>query len=129
MILNEAQHLVHECLLNGPARKPLDQIPRRSEHPRFAEAIHDRAGIEGAAGGLKESERRFENIVGRGPADRREIGGDDAVFGGVAGMKGLRHRAEIVAKTAGLGAGDRQRIGGLLRVQAAKLCARRSAAE
>ena len=76
VLTDQPQRGIHHRLLDRAAGKPLDQIAWRGKHPRAAEAVDDRARIEPAAGGLEEPERRFEHVVCRRRAERREIGGD-----------------------------------------------------
>src|SRR6185503_14774264 len=99
---DEAERRIHCGLLNRPAREALDQIARRRKHPRAPETIHDGGRLVAAAGSLKKSERGLEDVVGGREANRGEIRGDAAIFGGVAGVKGLRHRAEVAPYAAGL---------------------------
>src|SRR5580692_8106340 len=98
----------------------LDRHARRSKRPWLAEAPHDRIRIEAAAFGLKESERRFQNIHGSGPSERCEICGHSPVFGGVSRLKRLGHGTEIIAEAAALGGSDSQRIDRLLHIQSAQ---------
>ena len=124
VLVNQAQHFSHGRVRQRSGRMRLDRDAGISQRPGLAEAADDRVRIEAAAFGLKESERRFQNIVGGGPAERGEIGGDGAVFRGVPGLKRLGHGAEIVAEAAAFGGADADRVDRLQHVQAAQAARR-----
>src|SRR5579863_5516795 len=107
----------------------LDRNARRSKRPRFSEAAHDRIRIESAAFRLKKSQRRFQNINGGCPSERRQVGCDRPIFRGVPRLKRLGHGTEIVAEAAALGGPNAEGIDRLLHIQAAKSGACRGAAK
>src|SRR5579863_1273001 len=111
VLMNEAQHFAHGWVTERARRMRLDGDAGRGERPRLSEPADDCGGIEAAAFGLEEAERRLEDVVGCGPAERGEIDGDGAVLRGVAGLERLGHRAEIIAETSAFGGGDADGVG------------------
>ena len=84
--------------LSEPEGYGLMETPGEASVQGLPSFSHDGVGIEAAAGGLEKCKRALENIRRGGPAERREIGGDGAVLGPVAGLERLGHRAEVVAE-------------------------------
>ena len=64
-----------------------------------------------------------------GEAARRQLGRDDAVFGGAAGVQRLGHRSEVDADTGAHAGGDAERVRQLSAVEAQQLRGARRGAE
>src|SRR6266404_358614 len=79
-----------------------------SEGPRVAEFVLNGVEIIAAARRMEKAARRFQYLVGGGPAELRQSGGDNTRLCCAAGMKRLGHRAEILSQAGRLSAGDPQ---------------------
>src|ERR1700720_845765 len=86
----------------------LDGDSGRAESPRIAELVLNRVEIIAAARGMEKAARRFQYLVCGGPAELRQIGGDNTRLRGTSGMKRLGHRAEILTHAGRLSAGNSQ---------------------
>src|SRR6266849_10152551 len=80
----------------------------RAESPRIAELVLNRVEVIAATRSMEKPARRFQYLVGGGPADFRQIGGDNTRLCCSSGMKRLGHRAEILTQAGRLSAGDPQ---------------------
>src|ERR1700736_3710210 len=98
----------------------LDRNARRYQRPGFCQASHNCVGIETAAFGLKKSKRRFQNVVGGCPSERREIDGQRSVFGGMSGLERLRHGAKIISEPSAFSGGNSKGVLCLQWIQAAQ---------
>src|SRR5437879_9110917 len=80
------------------------------ECPWLPQAIHERRWIVRSRESMEETPVRFQNLLGCRPALRNKIGGHDAAFGCVPGLKRLRHGTEIFPQPAGLAGSQAQGI-------------------
>src|SRR5579871_880125 len=108
-------------------RERFDGDPGRNKRPGISEAKG--AGIETSTSGVKKTVVGFEDVVAGGPAEQSEIEGDDAPLSGVPGVKGLGHRAEILAKAGSLAGGDTQGAGADIPVGGVQFHGRSSSSE
>src|SRR6266516_1781969 len=99
----------------------LDGDSGRAESPRIAELVLNRVEIITAARGMEKAARRFQYLVGGGPAELRQIGGDNARLCCTPGMKRLGHGAEILTQAGRFPAGDSQRKESVVEVEAMQL--------
>ena len=95
----------------------LIDTPGKRESPGIAELAFDRLRVVAAARRLEEAAAGFEHDRRRGPAERGEIGRDDARFGGAPGMERLGHRPEVLAQSRRLARRDAERAARLLDVE------------
>ena len=95
----------------------LDGDARSEEMPAAAEALERLVEGPSAAEGRGIALATLEDGVGRGHALTRELGGENPVPRRVAGVIGLRHRAEILLEPGGVGGGDGERVARLDEVE------------
>src|SRR2546430_15042843 len=126
---SKAQHFTHCRMRERTGGKRLDRDARIRERPGFTETVHDRLGIKSPAGSTEPALLRLENFFRCRPTHCSEIGGDNTVFGGMAGRKWLGHRSEVTPKASRLGACNPQRIGDALRIELQQFSACRRSAE
>src|SRR5690348_5232088 len=104
VLANEALHDGHRRMSQRAGREGLDGDAGRDKSPGISEV--EGVGIEAAAGGMEEAVFGFENVVAGGPAEQGKIGSDNTGLGGMSGVKGLGHGAEVLAEARGLAGGN-----------------------
>ena len=107
----------------------LDRDARKRERPGIAELAVDHFRAVAATRRTEEAAVRFQPSGRRGEAERRQLRGDDAAFGGATGVKRLGHRPEVLAQAAGLRGGDTQRAPRRFAIEAEQLRGRRGGAD
>src|SRR4051812_467827 len=85
-----------------------DRNARRAKCPWISEFVDNRFRIVAAARGFEKAARRLQNLVGCGPAEPRQLHGDDARLRRTTGVERLRHSSEVLAQPSGLAGGDPQ---------------------
>src|SRR5712675_1661173 len=103
---NQSEHFTHGWMRQRAGWMRLDRHSGRSECPWLAKSSYDGAGIEASTRGLKKSKWRFQNIFGGGPSVQGQVRGYGSIFRGVARVKGLGHRTEIIPEAPALCGGD-----------------------
>src|SRR2546430_9018683 len=78
---------------------------------------------------MEKTAWRLKNLIGSGPSKISQINRYNSALRRMPGMKGLCHRAEILAQSGCLASGDAQRSPDLLRVKADELSARHGRAQ
>src|SRR2546422_5816429 len=96
---NQFEREPHPGVSERAARVRLDRNAGEGEGPRVAELAFDRPRVEPAARRLEETAAGFEDDRRRGETELGQFRGEDAAFARAACMKGLRHRAEILARS------------------------------
>ena len=114
---------------NDPDGCGLIETPGDASVHGFVEAADNRIGIETAAFGLKKSERRFQDIVGGCPSERREVNRQRPVFGCMPRLERLGHGTEIISEASAFGSDHAESILCLQWIQASQLGAGRGAAK
>src|SRR6267378_3425328 len=90
---------------------------------------NDPVGIETAACGLKETERRLQNVVGGRPSERGKVDGYSPIFSGVSRLERFRHGTEIISEAPAFSGDNTKRVLCLQHIQPSQLRASRGAPE
>src|SRR3989449_4735897 len=126
---NQFEREPHPGVSERAAWVRFDRNAGEGERPRVAELAFDRPRVEPAARRLEETAAGFEDDRRRGETELGQFRGEDAAFARAACMKGLRHRAEILAQPRGLARGKPQRAPRAFAIEAEQVCGARGGAE
>src|SRR5882762_3545975 len=129
VLMDQAQHFTHGWMRQRSGRMRLYGNAGRCERPGFGKASNDRVGIETAACGLKETERRLQNVVGGRPSERGKVDGYSPIFSGVSRLERFRHGTEIISEAPAFSGDNTKRVLCLQHIQPSQLRASRGAPE
>src|SRR5258706_10022486 len=96
--LAQIEHDIERWMQHAGAGVELDGDARRGEKERLAKA--QKIALDSiAASGAEKSHRVVENILRSGKSGRGELGREQAVPSGMAGVQALGHPATVSAQT------------------------------
>src|SRR5215470_13873997 len=73
---------------------------------------------------MEEAALRFQNLLGPGPSEGSEIGGNNTAFGSVTSLEGFHHAAKVFAQSCSLAGRNRKSAGGMNGIESLKTGAR-----